>query len=69
MPEPTFTQEMVDRIEAVLLESVGMREVTVNGTKVAYDQAERLYNYWKGRLAREQGSPRCVRLDLSGDSE
>lgn len=61
----TFAQRMVEKFETLLTEAVGLKTVTVNGTTTTYDDLQRQYQFWLGRVAREAGSPRIVRLDLS----
>jgi hypothetical protein len=56
---------MVTKLEAVLLANVGLKSVEFDGTKVAYADLEAKYDYWKARLAAEQGmKPRISTIDL-----
>lgn len=68
MPEdPTFAEQMVSKLETVLLESAGLKTVSVSGTVTTFDDVQRQYEFWKSKVAREQGrKPRLVRVDLSG---
>lgn len=65
--EPTFAETMVERLELLLAEAVGLEEVTVNGTVTKYTDLVKQYDYWLKRVATESGTrQRIVRLDLSG---
>ena len=66
-PEPTFAELQVTRLETLLAEAVGLQSVAVNGTVTSYADLLKQYDYWKARVARENGTKqRIVRLDLSG---
>lgn len=61
---------MVTNLETLLSENVGLEEVAVggpNGTRTKYADLLKQYQFWKNKVAIEQGTKqRIVRLDLSG---
>lgn len=63
----TFAESQVERLETLLAANVGVRSVSVDGTTVSYDDLLKQYQFWKSRVAREQGAkPRVAQIDLSG---
>jgi len=63
---PTFAETMVTKLETLLTASVGLQSVNVDGRAVTYQQLRGEYDYWKSRVAREQGTrPRVAQVDLS----
>lgn len=68
--EPTFAESMVTRLETLLAEAAGLEEVEVagkGGTRTKYADLLKQYQFWKNKVAIEQGTKqRIVRLDLSG---
>jgi sulfur carrier protein ThiS len=46
---------------------VGVQSVTVDGQTVTYDDLLKQYNFWKSRVARENGTrPRVGQIWLGG---
>lgn len=65
--DPTFAERMVAQLETVIEESAGLQSVTVNGTSTTYVDLVKQYEYWKKKVARENGSaPRVKRMNLGG---
>ena len=66
MAEPTFAEQMVDKLETMLLANAGVAKVVIDGQEVAYRDLEVKYEYWKKKVAKEQGKAPVVstiRLD------
>ena len=67
MPDPTFAEQMVTKLEALLLENAGVQSVNVDGQAVTFTDLQRQYDYWKGKVARESGTrPRVASVNLGG---
>jgi len=67
MADPTFNEQMVTRLQALLLENVGADTVTVDGVTVQYADLQQRLDYFEKRLAVEQGTrPRAARIHLGG---
>lgn len=63
----TFAEEMVAKLETLLLASAGLTSVNVDGQMIAFADLEAKYKYWKSVVAREAASSgRWSTLDLSG---
>lgn len=60
MDEPTFNEQMLARLQALLLANAGAQTVTVDGQTVAYADLERRLAVFEGRVAREKGTQRRV---------
>lgn len=63
---PTFAEQMVAKLEAMLLQNAGLAQVDVDGQKVAYADLEAKHAYWRRRMLRETGKVGTVsriRLD------
>lgn len=59
MPDdPTFAEQMVAKLEALLLKNAGLKAVNVDGTMVSYDDLEAKWEFWKTKVAREGGGKR-----------
>jgi 3-deoxy-D-arabino-heptulosonate 7-phosphate (DAHP) synthase len=62
---PTFAQQQVTRLETLLAANVGLKNVTVGNTSVAYEDLEAQYEKWKSKVARENGTrPRVASINL-----
>ena len=62
----THAEQMVTKLEAMLVENAGLTEVDVDGTKVSYADLEAKWQFWKGQVARAKGRKPAVstiRLD------
>jgi hypothetical protein len=57
-PEPTFAERMVTKLETLLEQSAGLASVNVDGEAVTFADLEARYDYWKGRVALENGARR-----------
>ena len=65
--EPSFNQQMVTKLQALLLKNVGVQSVTVDGVAVSYADLQRELDHYEARLARENGTkPRIARINLGG---
>lgn len=65
--EPTFAEQMVAKLEGLLLQSAGLQSVNVDGEAVTFADLEKRYDYWKGRVASESGArPISATIDLGG---
>lgn len=63
----TFAESQVTRLETLLAANVGVKSITIAGESVTYDDLLRQYDFWKSRVAREQGTrPRAAQIDLGG---
>ena len=63
---PTHAQQMVAKLEQMLLENAGLTEVDVDGQKVSYADLEAKWQFWKGQVAKDKGRKATVsriRLD------
>jgi hypothetical protein len=62
----THAEQMVEKLEQMLLENAGLTEVTVDGQKVAYADLEAKLDHWQAKV-REQRSGKAtvsrIRLD------
>lgn len=64
MPD-TFAQQMLDKIEALLLANPGVQSITIEGESVSYADLVKQYDSWAARVARENGTkPRSAQIDL-----
>jgi len=63
----TFAENMVAKLEALLAENPGAdRVVLPDGRQVSYRDLKREWEYWKRRVAKEQGNrPAISQIDLS----
>ena len=65
MTTPTHSQQMVTKLEALLLANAGVTEVSVDGQRVAYTDLKKDLEYWKKKVANESGTrPRVMAVDL-----
>lgn len=62
----SFATEQVERLETLLAENAGVQSVNVDGQQVTFADLVSQYDYWKSRVAREEGTrPRTFSVDLS----
>ena len=62
----THAEQMVTKLEAMLLENSGLTRVNVDGQDVAYADLEDKWQFWKGQVAKAKGRKPAVstiRLD------
>ena len=66
MAEATFAQQMVTKLEALLLANAGVRSVNVDGQQVSFDDLTAQYEHWKRKAAAEAGTrPRVAQINLA----
>ena len=64
---PTFAEQMVTKLEALLLANVGAQSVMIDGQSVTYADLEKKYDYWTSQVAVAQGTkPRVASINLRG---
>jgi hypothetical protein len=62
---PSFAQQMITKLQAVLLESAGLAEAVIDGVSVKLTDVEAKLRYWENRRAQECGAkPRVSSIDL-----
>lgn len=65
--EPTFAEQMVAKLEQVLLEAAGLQSVTIAGQVVTYVDLTKQHAHWKAQVAREQGGrPLFIQVETGG---
>lgn len=66
MADPTFAEQMVAQLEALLLENPGVDRIGLpDGRSVSYRDLKREYEYWRRRVSAEAGSrPRVATIAL-----
>lgn len=65
--EPTFAQQQLTRIEAIIAESAGLQSVTIGNTSTSYVDLLAQRDYWRREVARESGqNPRVKRIQMGG---
>ena len=63
----TFAEEQVERLETLLASNVGVKSFSIRGREVTYDDLLEQYQFWKSKVAREQGTrPRVAQINLGG---
>jgi hypothetical protein len=66
-PEPTFAEQMLAQIEALLLANVGLQQVTIDGVVTQYVDLQQQRNEWLRQVEKERGRRRqLLHVDLSG---
>ena len=55
MAEATHAQQMVAKLEQMLLENAGLKTVDVDGETVSYADLEAKWQFWKGQVAKARG--------------
>jgi hypothetical protein len=62
----TFAYHQMMKLEKLLASNVGVKQVTVGNTTIAYEDLLKQYDYWKRKVARENGCrPRASQINLS----
>ena len=65
----SLAQQMVEKLESLLLNNPGASEIEVDGQKVKYVDLVQRYEYWVRKYNKEKGLFSNIRrLDLGGDS-
>ena len=62
----THAEQMVVKLEQLLLENAGLTDVDVDGQRVAYADLEKKWQFWKGQVAKAKGRKptlATIRLD------
>lgn len=63
----TFAEQMVAKLRDVLAANAGVKQLTVDGNTVQYDDLLNQLTFWERKVARESGSrPRASQIKLSG---
>lgn len=66
-PAPTFAEQMLAKIEALLLANVGVQQCVVDGVTVQYVDLVAQRDHWRRQVQQEQGKrTQLLRVDLSG---
>ena len=64
---PSFNQQMVTKLQALLLANPGAQAISIDGTTTTFADLERRLNYFQSQLARELGTKqRFNRVGLGG---
>jgi hypothetical protein len=68
MPDtPTFSEQMLAKIEAVLMESAGLQSATIAGQTVTYADLLKQRDYWQKQVAQEKGErPLMIPVHFGG---
>lgn len=67
MPSQTFNQQVVAKLQARILELVGVTKTGGDGESIELADLEKKLAFYEARVARENGSkPRVSSIDLSG---
>lgn len=68
MAEPTFTEQMIAKLEALLLENPGVDRISLpDGRSVSYRDLKAELEYWRRRAAQETAArPRLASINLGG---
>ena len=62
----TFAEQMVERLEGLMVKAAGLDSITIDGQAVRYTDLEEKHRYWKAQVARESGAkPVASTVDLS----
>ena len=62
----TFAEQMVTKLEAILLENAGVQSVSIDGQSVSYADLKAEHEYWRQRVLKESGKRpviSMIRLD------
>lgn len=66
-PAPTFAAQQLSRVEALLAANPGVTEITVDGVTTKYADLQKVRDYWRREVNREQGKrSQILSVDLSG---
>jgi len=64
--ETSHAEQMVTKLESLMLLSAGMRSVTVDGQTVQVSDLKSDWEYWQDKVAQEDGTnPGYMTVDLS----
>jgi hypothetical protein len=67
MSEESFAEQMVTKIQELLLESGGLKSITVDGQTVSVADLKKDLEYWEGRVSSEDGTnPSWMTVNMSG---
>lgn len=61
MPDPTHAEQMVAKLEQMLLDCAGLQSINVDGQQVAYRDLNADLQHWKKEVAKEQGKRARIR--------
>ncbi len=60
-------EQMVEKLQAILLANAGLASVSVDGTMVAYTDLEAKLAHWQGNVNRKRRmAPRAATITLGG---
>lgn len=63
----TFAEQMVSKYQTILLNSAGLKMVSVDGQTISYADLEKSYQFWLKKVAQEAGTRGSVAaIDLTG---
>lgn len=64
---PTFAEQMLAKIEAVLLEAAGVKSAVIAGQTVSYDDLIAQRDHWRREIQKERGTrPLMVEVHMGG---
>lgn len=67
MPDPTFAQQMVTKLQAMLLANAGLESVMIDGIATKFSDLEAKLAYWQSKVDAEQGTrSRVTSINLGG---
>ena len=67
MSEETFPEQMVAKLQALLLLAVGMDSVTIDGQSIKVTDLKAELDYWEAKVASASGAnPEWMGVDMSG---
>ncbi len=67
MADPTFAEQMVTKIQGLLLKLGGLESATIDGVSHKYADLKRELAYWEKKVAREAGTcPPIATIGLNG---
>lgn len=62
---PTFDEQMVEKLQALLLKNAGVQNVTVDGVVVSFSDLEKRLQFYEARVARtNKTKPIVSRINL-----
>lgn len=65
--EPTFNEQMVTKLQALLLANPGAQIINVDGTSTTFVDVQARLNWFQSQVAREQGNRSTfVGINLGG---
>jgi len=63
----SFADQMVAKLEALLLANPGASSITIDGRTMTYDDLTKQYEIWKNKAARISGSRPIIAQIKTGD--